>query len=165
MDKDKNTDGETTTTADAGFEHLFTAGGRRLCMSTETGEESEDATPSTDDEAEPASSATETDEVEDDTSAGLSQHMRAVVVTTGATLFGVLAAALSMVIATDGGDPDNLLGFAILMAAVFVQFPLYRVIGIESDQLQTKDQIYIFAMTFVMWFIIWTIFLTTGALQ
>ena len=140
-------------------------------MATETGEGSagtEDAsTGSEDASAEVADADAEAEEAETEASSGPTQHQRAVIVTTGATLLGMIAGVASMLFATTGGsppEPDNLLGFGMMMLAVVVQFPLYSLLGIDSDDLGTKDQIYIFAMTFIMWFVTWSIFLTTGAL-
>lgn len=140
-------------------------------MATETGEGTTEtpAAETAEDERQDDSdtAAVETDNAATETTdeSGHSQHMRAVIVTTVATLLGVLAAVVSTIVATEGGEPDNLLGFAVLMGFVFIQFPLYNLLGVKSDGLETKDQIYVFAMTFIMWFVAWTVFLTTGALQ
>lgn len=136
-------------------------------MATETGEGTTEtpATESADDLSAETTDDTSTKTQDNGDESGHSQHMRAVIVTSGATLLGVLAAVVSTIVATEGGEPDNLLGFAVLMGFVFIQFPLYNLLGVKSDSLETKDQIYIFAMTFIMWFVAWTVFLTTGALQ
>lgn len=128
----------------------------------DTGRDSDDASDRA--ESEPAAEPTDDDDAPDEEE-WPTQHMRAVIVTSGATLLGLLAAIVSGVVATENGDPNNLLGFAILLGAVFIQFPLYNLLGIDSEHLETKDQVYVFAMTFIMWFVVWSVLLTTGALQ
>lgn len=108
------------------------------------------------------------DEFEEDSEEPFSDFTRSVIVTTCATLLGMAAGIASMLFATaeagSTADPDNLLGIAILVGAVFVQFPLYSLLGMDPEEFGTKTQLYIFAMTFFMWFITWTILLTTGGL-
>jgi hypothetical protein len=133
-------------------------------MATETGDETpEEDTPLGGDTA----SDTGTDEAEESDEA-YDQFTRSVLVTTCATLLGLGAGIASTLFATEmvgsTPQPDDLLGVAILMAAVFVQFPLYSVIGLEPEDFGTKTQLYVFAMTFFMWFISWTVLLTTGGL-
>ena len=107
-------------------------------------------------------------EPDDESENEFSDFMRSVIVTTCASLLGMLAGIAAMLFATTqvGAEPetDNLLGFAILMGAVFVQFPLYSILGMEPEEFGTKTQLYVFAMTLFMWFITWTVLLTTGAL-
>jgi hypothetical protein len=97
-----------------------------------------------------------------------SQFTRSVIVTSSATLLGMVAGIASALFATEvvgsTPQPDSLLGFAIMMATVFAQFPLYSVIGLEPEEFDTKTQLYVFAMTFFMWFITWTVLLTTRGL-
>ncbi len=121
-------------------EHLFTTGIGRDGMATETG----DTTP-------------ETEEFD--------PYLRSVTVTTTATLMGIVAAVLSMLYATEGTSPDTFMGGLFLLGAIAVQFPIYSVIGIDTAEFGTKDQLYIFFMTFALWFVTWTLLLTTGALQ
>jgi len=121
----------------------------------------------------PLSGATGTDDAEaepdaDESEGPFSDFMRSVIVTTCATLLGMFAGIASMLVATTQvgaePEPDNLLGFAILMVAVFVQFPLYSILGMDPEEFDTKTQLYVFAMTLFMWFITWTVLLTTGGL-
>jgi hypothetical protein len=121
-------------------------------MATETGEGAADA-----------------DEVSetDDTGEEFDPHLRSITVTTTATLLGIVAGVASMLFATAEGtppQPDNTLGFGILAGAVVLQFPLYQAVGIDIREFETKDQVYIFFMTFVTWFISWSVLMTTGAL-
>ncbi len=51
----------------------------------------------------------------------------------------------------------------VLAVAIAAQFPILRVIGIDTDDLSTKDVLYIGFMTFSLWFVSWGILLTTGA--
>lgn len=105
---------------------------------------------------------------DDDAGGRFDQFTRSVLVTTTATLLGVAAGVVSTLVATGtaGGtpEPDNVLGFLILLVTVVVQFPLYSALGIDTDDFGTKTQLYIFAMTFFTWFITWTVLLTTGGL-
>lgn len=109
--------------------------------------------------------ATETGDSDTESGESISPYMRSITVTTAATLLGVVAAILSTLYATVEGEPDTLLGGLFLVAAIAVQFPLYNLVGIDVEDFGTKDQLYIFFMTFVMWFVVWTITLTTGAFQ
>ena len=109
--------------------------------------------------------ATETgDGVADDADGleGVSPYIRSVTVTTVATLGGILAGVASTVLVDGAGGP---IGLLTLAAAVVLQFPLLRVIGIDTESFSTKDYLYVGFMTFALWFISWAIFLTTGALQ
>lgn len=126
-------------------------------MATETGEATSDA-------------SDDVDESDFDTGEGgdldaddepYSQYQRSVIVTTCATLLGIAAGIAS---ALYGGDPQGMTGLLIVFAAVVVQFPFYRLIGMDVDDFGMKGQIYIFFMTFVLWFISWSLILTTGAL-
>jgi len=138
-------------------------------MATETGEgtaESDteaDATPP----AETGGDASTGSEEDTSTGSGqgFSQHARSITVTTTATMLGVLTGVVSTLVATQDGRPDSMLGFLLVVGAVVVQLPFYSIIGIDTDSFETKDQLYIFAMTFILWFLTWSIFLTTEALQ
>lgn len=116
--------------------------------------------------------ATETGDSSTDTSESsiglgweFSSYMRSITVTTLATLFGVLAAILSVLFATANGQPDDVTGGLILLAAVLVQFPLYKFMGIDVEDFGVKDQLYVAFMTFALWFVTWSLLLTTGGLQ
>jgi len=111
----------------------------------------------------PASSDEETPEAE----GRFTPHLRSMTVTAGATLLGIVAGILSTLFATTAStppEPNNTLGFGILLGTVIVQFPIYQALGLDVTEFETKDQIYIFAMTFMLWFVTWTVLLTTGAL-
>jgi len=97
-----------------------------------------------------------------ETGNGLSPHLRGLTVTTLATVLGMLAGVGATLVASGPGDTVGLLLFG---AAVLVQFPLLRVLGVDVSDFSTKDYLYIGFMTFVLWFITWGIMLTTGALQ
>jgi hypothetical protein len=110
----------------------------------------------------------ETDTDEDETDRNYDQFTRSIVVTTCATLLGVVAGIASTLFATGmvGSSPQlgDLVGTIILVVSVGVQFPLYAAIGIDSSEFSTKTQLYVFAMTFFTWFITWSIMLTTRGL-
>ena len=103
----------------------------------------------------------------DDTETGdkISPYMRGVTVTTVATLMGMVAAVGSMYVAVANGEPDTFMGLIVLLLAIIVQFPIYQAVGIAVDEFSTKDQLYVFFMTFALWFVTWSLLLTTGALQ
>ncbi|MFT4944864.1 MAG: hypothetical protein ACI9K3_000801 [Halovenus sp.] len=137
-------------------------------MATETGDGSAgdtEASEPTDDALTGGSGTGESDEITEQ----VDQFTRSVTVTTVATLLGIVAGVASMLFATTttgnaSPEPDNLIGVAIVAATVFVQFPLYSSIGIDTDEFGLKTQLYVFAMTFFMWFITWTVLLTTNGL-
>ena len=87
-------------------------------------------------------------------------HYRSVTVTTLTALAGVAAALVSTVVAT---DPTGTTGIYVMFAFVFLQFPLYHILGIDVGEFSTKDHLYVTFMTFSMWFVTWTILLTSGA--
>jgi hypothetical protein len=86
-----------------------------------------------------------------------SAHIRAVSVTTVATLAGVLAAVLSGAFASGAGDP---LALAILVGIILVQFPAMKLVGI-TEEYSTKDKLFVTFMSFCLWFVTWGILLTT----
>lgn len=147
-------------------------------MSTETGEgtpeESAESGGDSSTDVSPADSAPLSGDAASDTGAeeesdgNYSQFTRSVLVTSSATLLGMVAGIASALFATEvvgsTPQPDSLFGFGIMMAAVFVQFPIYSAIGLEPGEFETKTQLYVFAMTFFMWFITWTVLLTTRGL-
>jgi hypothetical protein len=95
-------------------------------------------------------------------SSGWSDYTRKVSVTTVATLTGMAAGIASSQFATSAGDRTALL---ILATAVIIQFPLYRLLGMDMDEFGAKSKLYVTFMTFVLWFISWGVLLTTGAIQ
>jgi hypothetical protein len=121
-------------------------------MATETGEETNDTEWGQDTSTEATT--------DDDESSGYSQYARSVIVTTGATLSGVFVAVLT---ALSGADPQSNTILLPVAAAVVIQFPLYRVIGLDVDDFGTKGKVYIVLMTFILWFLTWGVLLTTNA--
>ena len=85
-------------------------------------------------------------------------HIRGVTVTMLASLGGILAGLLSAEFAS---APDDVLGVALMAAAIFLQFPILRVIGVEVEDFGIKDYLFIAFMTFTLWFVTWAILLTT----
>jgi hypothetical protein len=51
----------------------------------------------------------------------------------------------------------------LVLAAVLIQPPLQRLLGIAKDDFGAKDFLFILFITFAMWFVTWTIILTSGA--
>ena len=121
-------------------------------MATETGEETNDTEWGQDTSTEATA--------DDDDSSGYSQYARSVIVTTGSTLSGVFVAVLT---ALSGADPQSNTILLPVAAAVVIQFPLYRVIGLDVDDFGTKGKVYIALMTFILWFLTWGVLLTTNA--
>lgn len=100
-----------------------------------------------------------------DTAAGLSDHMRGVTVTTVACLGGLLAAVASAsIVGTTPEAATSLRPLLLLGGAIFVQFPILNLIGVDVGEFGLKDNLYISFMTFCLWFITYAILLTTGAL-
>jgi len=114
-------------------------------MATETSDGTEAGTVSGSDE-----DAAETED-------GVSSYVRSVTVTTVATLLGIGAGAGAAFITT---APDDMTGVLVLAAAIVIQLPLYRVVGIDVSDFGTKDHLYIAFMTFTLWFITWGILMT-----
>jgi len=98
-----------------------------------------------------------------DTASGLSDHMRGVTVTTSACLAGILAAVVSAVVfGTTAGAATGTQPLVVLAAAIFVQFPLLRLLGIDVADFGIKDNLYITFMTFCLWFITYAVLLTSA---
>ncbi len=95
-----------------------------------------------------------------DTGERFSPHLRGVTVTTTATILGLLAGVGSAVV---GSGPQDTIGLALFAGAVGVQFPLYRLVGIDVEDFGKKDYLYVAFMTGVLWFMSWGLLLTTGA--
>jgi len=96
-----------------------------------------------------------------DTGNGFSPHLRGVTVTTISTLLGMAAGVGAAVVAA---GPSDTVGVMFLGGAILVQLPLFKLLGIDTDDFSTKDHLYITFMTFVLWFITWGLILTTNAL-
>lgn len=91
-------------------------------------------------------------------------HIRAVTISSGAALAGVLGAILSGVITADlppAQAASDVNAISLLLIAILVQLPLYRVMGYD-DFGGAKDVLYVAFMTFALWFITFGIILTTG---
>lgn len=97
-----------------------------------------------------------------DGDSGFTDYERSAIVTIGSTLFGIAAAVVSALYVT---DPQNRSALLLVAAAILLQFPLYRLIGLDVDDFGLKGNLYIGIMTFILWFLTWGIILTTGALD
>lgn len=98
-----------------------------------------------------------------DTADRFSGHLRGLTVTTLASLAGVVAAVVSVVLTADAATPArSSLGLYVLAGAVLVQFPVLQVAGIDVEEFSAKDYLFVAFMTFSLWFVCWAIFLTTG---
>ncbi|MEF8778954.1 MAG: hypothetical protein V5A36_08585 [Natronomonas sp.] len=92
-------------------------------------------------------------------------HVRGVTVTAIACLAGIAAAVISSVIAEGASD---FIAVYVLVGAIIVQFPVFRLleaagIQLDTDDFGAKDYLYVAFMTFSLWFVSWAILLTTGA--
>jgi len=96
-----------------------------------------------------------------DTVEGMSSHMRGLTVTTLSALAGIGAGVAANEITAGATDQ---LGIAVLIAAIVVQFPVLKVLGVDIDDFSTKDYLFVAFMTFSLWFISWGILLTTATL-
>jgi hypothetical protein len=98
-----------------------------------------------------------------ETQTGFSGHLRGVTVTTLACLAGVVAALVSgVLVGTSPTAATDSRSVAVLAAFVFVQYPLFKAIGIDVDEFGAKDHLYVAFMTFTLWFIAFTVLLTSG---
>ena len=86
------------------------------------------------------------------------EHRRSMTVTAVATILGVVAAFGSFLLASGPTDQSALV---VLLAAVFVQLPLYQFTGLK-EEIGPKDGLYIAFMTFALWFVTLTILYTAG---
>jgi hypothetical protein len=87
-------------------------------------------------------------------------HVRGMLVTTLASIAGLVAGVGA---ATLAAGPKDTLGLLVMVAAIAIQFPILRVVGIDVGDFGAKDYLYIVFMTFSMWFISWGVLLTTNA--
>jgi hypothetical protein len=98
-----------------------------------------------------------------ETQTGLSGHMRGVTVTTLACLAGVVAAVVSGLVAgTTTAAAGSTLPIVVVAVFVVVQFPVLKVVGVDTTDFGVKDYLYVAFMTFALWFISYAIMLTAG---
>ena len=90
---------------------------------------------------------------------GWSAHMRGLTVTTLASIAGVAAGVVSAAVTAGATDRT---GLYVVAAAILVQFPVLRLIGIDVEDFSAKDYLYVAFMTFALWFVSWGILLTAG---
>lgn len=88
------------------------------------------------------------------------EHVRAVTVTTVASVGGILAGIIAAHLIT---EPDETLGVAVFGAAVVIQFPVLKLVGVKVENFGFKDYLFIVFMTFCFWFVTLGIMLTTEA--
>jgi len=96
---------------------------------------------------------------ESESDSRFSSYTRSITVTTGATLLGLTTGVLSNVLAS---GPDDTTGLILVVVAIAIQLPLYKLIGIDTDDFGAKDTLYIAFMTFALWFVSWGILLTAA---
>jgi hypothetical protein len=94
---------------------------------------------------------------------GLSDHMRGVTVTTLACVGGIVAALVSaQVFGTDAGVAQSRQPLLVLAGALFAQYPVLKLVGVDIEEFGIKDNLYVGFMTFTFWFISYAILLSTG---
>lgn len=133
-------------------------------MATETGEGTADADDVTEESAVETSeeSGVDTTADLDEEESPYDQFERSLIVTMGSTLFGIVTAFVSALYVS---DPESSTALLLVAAAVFLQFPIYRLVGLDVDDFGIKGNLYIAVMTFALWFITYSIVLTTGAID
>jgi len=98
-----------------------------------------------------------------ETQTGLTGHVRGVTVTTLACLGGLVAAVVAGVVVGTGPEAaSDTRALAFLVAAVAVQYPVLKAVGVDVSDFGAKDHLYVAFMTFALWFITFAILLTTG---
>jgi hypothetical protein len=50
----------------------------------------------------------------------------------------------------------------VLAVALFAQYPILKLVGVEIEEFGIKDNLYVGFMTFTFWFISYTVLLSTG---
>ncbi|ERH01414.1 MAG: hypothetical protein J07HN6_00966 [Halonotius sp. J07HN6] len=98
-----------------------------------------------------------------DTATGLSDHMRGITVTTVSCLAGVIAALVSaVVVGTTADAATGTRPLLVLAVAVFAQFPVLKLVGVDVADFGAKDNLYVVFMTFCLWFITYAVLLTSA---
>ena len=98
-----------------------------------------------------------------ETASGLSDHVRGVTVTTVACLAGIAGALVSAtVLGVDAATATSNMPFLVLLAFLFVQYPLLKLVGVDVEEFGLKDNLYVGFMTFTLWFITYGILLSSG---
>ncbi len=98
-----------------------------------------------------------------ETTAGLSDHMRGVTVTTVACLAGILAAVVSAsVVGTTPEAAGDTMALLIMGGFIFVQFPILKLVGVDVGEFGIKDNLFVSFMTFCLWFITYAVLLTSA---
>jgi len=94
---------------------------------------------------------------------GLSDHMRGVTVTTLACVGGIAAALVSaQVFGAEVSVAQSRQPLLVLAVALFAQYPILKLVGVEIEEFGIKDNLYVGFMTFTFWFISYTVLLSTG---
>ena len=98
-----------------------------------------------------------------ETTAGLSDHMRGVTVTTIACFAGIAAALVSaFVVGTSPEAASDTMALLIMGGAIFVQFPVLKVLGVDVGEFGIKDNLFVSFMTFCLWFITYAVLLSSA---
>jgi len=96
-----------------------------------------------------------------ESASGLSDHVRGVTVTTSACLGGILAGlASAVVVGTTPEAAADMQAVLILGIAIFAQFPILRLVGVDITDFGIKDNLFVSFMTFCLWFITYAVLLS-----
>ena len=95
-----------------------------------------------------------------ETADGITGHVRSVTVTTLASVMGIVTALVSEFGLQAEPTADTTI--FVLLAAIAIQVPILKVVGVDIDDFSTKDYLFIAFMTFSLWFISWTLILTAA---
>jgi hypothetical protein len=98
-----------------------------------------------------------------ETTAGLSDHMRGVTVTTIACFAGIAAALVSaFVVGTTPEAASDTMALLIMGGFIFVQFPVLKLLGVDVGEFGIKDNLFVSFMTFCLWFITYAVLLSSA---
>ncbi|WP_277553953.1 hypothetical protein [Halobaculum limi] len=98
-----------------------------------------------------------------ETASGLSDHLRGVTVTTVSCLAGIAAALVSATVFGVSADAAaGRLTLLVVAAAVFVQIPLLKLLGVAVEDFGIKDNLYVAFMTFTLWYISYGVILSAN---
>jgi len=98
-----------------------------------------------------------------ESASGFSDHLRGVTITTLACLGGILAGlASAVVVGTTPEAAADIQAVLVMGIAVFAQYPLLKLIGVDTGEFGIKDNLYVAFMTFCLWFITYSVLLTSA---
>ena len=98
-----------------------------------------------------------------ETTAGLSDHMRGVTVTTISCFAGIAAAlASAFFVGTTPEAAGDTLAVLIMAGFIFIQFPIFKLVGVDVSEFGIKDNLFVSFMTFCLWFITYALLISSA---